>query len=357
MQVYLVTLLLVFISASSVSRYIVDIDEFGRRQYSRNGIICISLTVLILSFVSGFRWRVGTDFTGYVNLFYRARTTLVSDFLSYKEPGITLLAFIGGYIANNPIILFILTSIITITLYIVTIEKYSDTFILSILLYMFIGSWHGAFNGIRQYIAAAIVFAGHRYIFEKKLIKYLLVIAIASLFHRTVLIMIPVFFLVGRKITFKNLFFTLIAVYAIRVSYDYLFSIMSFLKGSDQTQYNYMLTEVNVYRVLVAFAPLVMAILLYRSVFFKNEENSFYVMLMVVNAGFMLATSGSAYLARVGIYTEAFATLGLPRIIDGYREDNRKFLTIVIVLLYFAYWIYELYVRGLINFTWWFSTI
>ena len=40
------------------------------------------------------------------------------------------------------------------------------------MLYIFIGAWHGSFNGMRQYLAAAILFSGHRFIKERKFKEY-----------------------------------------------------------------------------------------------------------------------------------------------------------------------------------------
>lgn len=353
MFVYLLTLLIVTVTAAQAEKHRIRHEQFKLNQYDRTGVRFIRLTVFILAFVSGFRWYVGTDFGGYVSLFYRAPYILWNAIRTYSEPGTPFISLIARYIYNKPVSFFVLSSLLTVFLYINTIKKYSNDFLLSVLLYVFIGSWHGAFNGVRQYIAAAIVFAGHRYIYERKFVKYLLVVAIASLFHRTVWIMAPVYFIVSRKITLKNLVLAIAASVALRLSYELLFSIMSVLKGSDQTQYSYMNTAVNVFRVLVAFAPLLLVPFL-RCPGFFNPENSFYIMMMIVNACFMLGTSGSAYLARAGVYTEAYMSIALPKLFSSSRKDT-KLLRFVMVVCYLMYWLYDLSVRGISNYHWWFA--
>ena len=54
-------------------------------------------------------------------------------------------------------------SLITVGLVTYTIAKESNYYLISILMYIFLGSWHESFNSVRQSAAAQIfVFGGHR---------------------------------------------------------------------------------------------------------------------------------------------------------------------------------------------------
>ena len=149
----------------------------------------------------------------------------------------------------------------------------------------------------------------------------------------------------------------MIAVVVIRYSYDYIFGLMSNFKGNDQTQYSYMNTEVNIFRILVAMAP----ILLYFMTCYKNRlednlETKFYSMMLFVNAAFMLATSNSAYLARIGIYTETFTVFAYPKMLEQIKLKMRIQYKIVILVCYFLYFAYQIYASdSLKNFEWIFS--
>ena len=299
MVVYLTIVILILIFTMNIEKQVVDIN--GQRKYSQRGKIQVALCAIVLIFVSGFRWKMGTDFSAYISIYNHCKENWLDAITSFDEPGIAVLSKIASELYDSPVTFFVLIAVITVLLNVITIKKYSNLFQMGILLYIFIGSWHGSFNGIRQYLAAAIIFAGHRYIYEKKFIKYLLVIVMASFFHITSLVMLPVYFLVNKKISWKRICIVAIVVLLIRYSYDYLFAIMSFIKENDQTQYAYMQRDVNAIRIIVAFAPLMLALLGKNTKEMQNSETQFYVMLLVVNAGFMLGTAGSAYLARVGI--------------------------------------------------------
>ena len=324
----------------------------GCRRYSQMGNLQIILCASVLIFVSGFRWKVGTDFGAYISLYSRLKKEWLYSIMTFDEPGIAVLSKVGSLIYDSPIILFVLTAFITVSLYVITIKKYCNLFQMGILLFVFIGSWHGSFNAMRQYLAAAVIFAGHRFIYEKKILKYLLVVVLACCFHITALVMLPIYFLVNKKVSLKSICVIVGMVLLIRYSYDYLFAIMSFIKESDQTQYAYMLRDVNSTRIVVAFAPLLVALLAKDTKEIQNPETQFYMMLLIVNAGFIFGTSGSAYLARIGIYTECFGTLALPRLMNCFKRDSKKLAILIILVLYFIFWFYELHARGLFDFQW-----
>ncbi len=214
-------------------------------------------------------------------------------------------------------------------------------FIICIALFIFVGTWTGTFSGVRQYLAAAILFAGHRYMYDRKFWKYLLVVLAASAFHITALIMLPVYFIANKRISVKSILLILAMTIVLRLSYDYIFSLMSFIKNTELTEYDYMLTEVNIFRILVTLAPITLYFGSVRSVR-EDPETQFYSLLMFVNAAFMVATSNSAYLARVGIFTETFLVFAYPRLTKGYAPNIRAFLKATIVILYFFYFLHQL---------------
>lgn len=357
MIVYLVTVFLIMIFSINMDRQVIGVDSRGRHIYNGKGQLMIFLCIAVLTFVSGFRWNVGTDFSTYISMYGRLKHDWINMLGLFDEPGIAVLAKISSEIYDSPVIMILLSALITVFLNVITLKKYSVGFQISILFYIFIGAWHGSFNGIRQYLAAAILFAGHRFIYEKKFFKYVAVVLVAMLFHRTAIVMLPVYFLGSKKISLKSISVVAITVLVIRYSYDYLFEVMSFFKGSDQSEYSYMTSDVNAIRILVAFAPLLIAVLARKTAVMRDNETQFYVMMLIINAGFMFGTSGSAYLARVGIYTDMYATLAFPKLIGCFKKESRKMALLLILGLYFVFWVYELYARGLLEFSWSFGRL
>ena len=353
MLTYYVTITLVFFISyyAQSRRWVIIGDEMVE---SKKYNVFVFFTALILIAVSGLRFGVGTDFFGYALHYRISWQELWNNIITFHEPGTDIIAYFSQYLYNDSVTFIFLTALVTVFLNVNTIRKYSDDFCLGVLLYIFIGAWHGSFNAIRQYLAAGVLFYGHRMILERKFWKWTIIVFIAMLFHRTALVMLPIYFIANSRDRRIGILMLLIMVGAMFMSGDFLFSIMGELKGADQTQYAYMQQSVNSIRILVSFAPIVLLPFMPRKA--KNDrETGFYLMMLASNAGFMFATASSAYLARVGIYTDIYATIAFPRIINAISKDGRSanIFRIFIILLYFGFWFYEVYSRDTLrNFYW-----
>ena len=99
-----------------------------------------------------------------------------------------------------------------------------------------------SFNGIRQAIAISIIFLSIKYLIENKISKTIIIILIASLFHYSAIIFLPIY-MIGSKIYIsKNLLiiFTLIFLLIPNIFLiNYLQNILSFLP-----KYSYYLNEI-----------------------------------------------------------------------------------------------------------------
>ncbi len=316
--------------------------------------IILSLALILMS---AFRYRVGTDF----NTYYRNRVVefqpIIDSLVHFKEPGIKVLSFLAHSIYDNGQSLIIISAILTVGLYCWTIYKYHATYLISMLLYILLGEWQGSFNGIRQYLAAAIVFAGHRYIFRRDFIKYCIVVLIASLFHISAVIMIIPYFLLARKPDITQLIILSVGAALLSFSYETIFSLIEKVKGSVlNTSDPYITGSVKLPRILVAFVPVFVYVLMGKKTGHTLEQD-FYINSLFFHAFTMLAGIGSRYLSRIGIYTGASVVIGygfLFQIVED--ERSRKALIFVSLGLFFVYWIYSLQNGNLIPFRWFFDS-
>ena len=128
-------------------------------------VIILSLTLIC---VSGLRYRVGADYMAYYHNRVMDWQVVWNSLITFKEPGIKFLSFLSRAVMDDGISLIFLSALITVGLYCRTIYRHHAMYLISMLLYLFMGDWQGSFNGVRQYLAAAILFAGHRFIFDRK---------------------------------------------------------------------------------------------------------------------------------------------------------------------------------------------
>ncbi|MCL2670814.1 MAG: EpsG family protein [Clostridiales bacterium] len=307
---------------------------------------------LSLAIVAGLRYRVGVDYPQYA-LNYDAHYSPAGflEIIRVQEPGIYVLAKIGKLFYADYASFFFVSALFTIGLVVITIGKYSPVVCLSILLYMLMGGWHVTFNAIRQCAAAAVVFAGHRLILERKFWRYAIVIFFGGLFHVSAWLLILPYFFAGKNLDKRQ--WTIIAIIVLvgMLSYDRIFSFVDEVRGQENYLLgaggNYATRVVQLPRILVSWAPI---LLLY---FFKERktwselplwdtEKEFYANLTLFNAALVTASMNSAYFARIGIYTNLYAVIGIPHILElAPNKKVRSLVTALCVALYIVYWFVE----------------
>lgn len=159
------------------------------------------IPLISLSLLASLRsYRVGTDTGNYTRYFRSELNTYNYSFHEDIEYGYQLLEYIILHFTHNYFWLFIVCSLIVISCYLVIIRKYSVNYILSVFIYITLGSYLFFFNGLRQGIAMAIIVLATPYLLQKKTIKFLLMVGLASLFHTSALFIIPFYFLINFNI-------------------------------------------------------------------------------------------------------------------------------------------------------------
>ena len=295
--------------------------------------VFLFLTAAMLIFVAGCRYYVGTDYGAYYKGLTIYAPRLEESIREFDEPGLPLVATIVSWFTDDGAYLVFACSLLTIGLFLTTIYRNENSFLMVSLLFMFL-PWNGTFNGVRQYFAAAVLFAGHRFIYEKKIWKWLLTVFIASCFHITALVMFVLYFLLRNKVSIRNIILLAIGTYIVSANYDSIFSLVGLLKDTDMTSLNtYATTSVNVLRILVSCSPAIACLVLY----YKKEltdEQTFYMTSLIIHAAAMVAASNSAYLARIGIYTSPFVIVALPKLCRTNNKMVENILRIGIVCLY-----------------------
>ena len=178
----------------------------------------------------------------------------------------------------------------------------------------------------------------------------------ASLFHFSAVVMIVPYFLFTRKSDITQLVLLTIGAAVLSVSYELIFRLIGEAKGTVlNTSDPYMAEGVRLPRILVAFIPVVLYIVLCK----KNDhtpEQNFYINAIFFNAFAMLAGMGSRYLARIGIYTSATVIVGYGYLFQTIEDERTRSITVyAAMVLYFLYWVYSLQSGSLIPVRWCFD--
>lgn len=157
--------------------------------------------LIVLSLFAGIRsFRVGTDSWNYTRDFRSGLDIYNFQFNESVEIGYQVLNYTLLSLTYNYFWLFFISGLIVVYCYLQIIKRYSVNYWFSVFLLITLGIYTFFFNGLRQGLAMAIFTLAIPYLLEKRLIPYLLVCAIASLFHITALFIVPFYFIVNLKI-------------------------------------------------------------------------------------------------------------------------------------------------------------
>ena len=351
MTTYYVTIVLVALFCSFAVYYDYKIEQFNSlKQYNhpKMTLVFYILAVSVLIFVAGFRYYVGADYGNYFNSTENKDDVFFDKILDLDEPGYYFICWLVVLFKGNGAVVIFVCAAITIFLFLRTIYKNTNCLFLSTLLFIFLGCWHGSFNGVRQYLAAAIIFSGIRFIKERKFWKYALVVFIAFLFHSSALLMIFIYFIAYNKINLKNITLLVVGSLIILYSFTEVLNFAGFLLKQEFIESDYITRSVNTFRILVAIAPAVFFLFLYqkRSI---TKEQLFWINMLIINGVMMFATSNSAYLARMGIYTAPFSAIGISELVKGAHSKDKNLITLSIVLAFFVFWWYEVSKANTLN--------
>lgn len=196
MFVYLATYLssLLFIMVAEKYRAILANNQSGQRILAKLPYcLLIFIGLLIPAIIAGVRdYSVGTDVLVYGNTWFNRAFT--ADYKTYIEwatsssvgSGYAFLNYVISRFTNNPHIFYFVYNFLENIIIFLGIKHFSGqinvTLGMSTYYFLF---FNVLLNILRQGMALALIVWGLKYVVDKKFIKYILVVAVATLFHNT----------------------------------------------------------------------------------------------------------------------------------------------------------------------------
>lgn len=165
---------------------------------NRKGNVFFIIVFLILSLLAAIRAdSVGIDTVSYTGIFERfCNGQSLEDVRSWAttvEPGYLFFCYLISKISNSRILFLLINACIIYGGFFSYIKRYGINVMMSVL--MFIALFYtSTFNVLRQYVAIGILFFALKLFRERKLLKALILIAVAITFHTSSVLLIPIFF-------------------------------------------------------------------------------------------------------------------------------------------------------------------
>ncbi|HJC92075.1 MAG TPA: EpsG family protein [Candidatus Mediterraneibacter excrementigallinarum] len=268
-------------------------------------------------------------------------------------------AVIKCIIGNRQAVYFIIVAVIQCFLLFKIYRKYSTSFAVSF--FLFIAStdyisW--IFNGMRQFVAVTITVACFPWILEKKYVKAIILILIASLFHQSALLVIPFVFIVqGKAWNAKTLVFIAAVVVAVLFA-DRFTDILDTMLA--ETQYQNVVSDweswqddgTNILRVLVYSVPAILSLIGIK--YIRQEDDpiiNICTNMSIASAGLYVIsmfTSG-IFIGRLPIYFSLYGYILLPWLIKNmFTKRSAQLIYSTMIVAYIGFYMYSVYTMGMI---------
>lgn len=188
-------------------------------------------------------------------------------------------------------------------------------------------------SAIRQTIAILFFIISVKYIYERKIIKYIFCLVIAAGFHKSSLLLIPFyFFLNTKKISKKEYVFIFLSIIFIFTNY---FQILLNIILQKFPGYIFYLKNAqgNSIRSIIFSAVYFIFVLLYLNRL--KEKKIIYGKLYLISTIISIWTIKIAMLTRIGMYFDIFMIITIPNLLEEIKDKNiRLFFTMILFSIF-----------------------
>lgn len=329
------------------------LNRWSRQQVF--SVTAVGILFVLLTGLAALRVEVGNDYGKYVDIFHEIYMGTDEAYV-VTEPGFNFVVnavyTLSGF--ENYLLVFGLFAAATAFVFLKAMYEQSEDFSGTFAMFMLLGLYFRSFTTVRYYFVLALTLYAIRYVRRREVLKFLTLIFFAALFHKSVLVVIPLYlaaFLPWKK--------WLVAAGAVCASVVVLFQeqileiALWFFPTFRGTIY---LTQdvgliANASGIIRCGLVLLLAACCLRESVWEKWECRFYLKLSVL--GFVLYTCGSflPLIDRLAYYLITPQILLVPAICRLVRHPLKKKLLYAAVGLfllgYFAYFLKTAYGSGI----------
>lgn len=327
-------------------------------KYIYDGSTCyLTIFAVLFIFLATARdYSVGIDTPMYQYAFEQVyKKDLLDVVLQYKwgdsEVGYQVFEwFIGRSFGNFRVLLFLESTLYVMGVFTV-VKKYSKNVSFSVVLFLALGYYTESLYLLRQFMAMGICMFSVKLADEQKLVKFLVMIFIATLLHSTAVIFIPIysFFYLTRKVKInddikikkvrKYLFILLAFLIICNIMGTRIFI---FLAKYSRMQYSFGSESngqlMNLYFIISALIGII-----YIEKLIKREQiNTVLLICAIVSACIYSVTRFTGGANRLSYFYSIFTVLYIPHIVSSINDKIIRYIVLcgyVAIAIYYFFFI------------------
>lgn len=315
-----------------------------KKEKRNNIFINISFVVLFIVLIIREPY---SDMIEYIKFFKNINIFSMSQILNSKWEilYVALNVFIKLFTNNDRIFIIILAIIGLIGPYFF-IKRYSKNYLFSVILFIILGIYHFDFYVIRQSITISILLLSIKYIEQKKLLKFLIMVLIATGFHTSALVFIIAYPICNIKVNVKwilvcsaialTTFLASTKIINLIYSYSAYGTYMNMKNVSDGRGLLLVLIVIFIAMFIINYFNNKTHIKSTNKMFIQREAedtNSIFFNMTMMGILFQFLSLSQGVIVRLAIYFIIGNIILIPNVICEVKDKKYKLFYCVIVLL------------------------
>ena len=213
------------------------------------------------------------------------------------------------------------------------IYKYSDEPYISYISLISLGYFYFSLTGLRQILAVSFILISYKYLREKRLVWFVLLVMLASLFHTSALIFLIAYPFSYIKLGIKQMLLIFTSLFLIMFFYSRIFDLIEIIAWDDRIYY-YLVHD----RAL-NFSGFIIHLLIFLFCLYHKEKivdhdikNISLYNLLILGLIFQFFSNIIAEFFRVAMYFNIFSIILIPKSLAAIKNKKKKIITYVFIL-------------------------
>lgn len=333
----------------------IGIQSFNGKTYSLDKIYMF-VVMFFLIFFSGIRGDFTTDYINYDWLFqngYPSKTII--ELLKEREFGFAFINRIIYSVNHNTVTFMIVLSALTILCYYKMFKKHSQDYLVSLVMLIVLDNYFISFNLVRNILACALFFLVSELIISKKLFQYIIFILLISTIHKTAILMLPMYWILGMDFRIKKhhifpLLFLLSSIIFMIFFNEIVFFTQRFI-GYDWDKSGYGIGKGSIGSLMKSIFLFIIVLVLMTKNDYANIKERIWFNGCIFNVFFQFCSFRLFMMQRIGFYFSGFFLLLIPLLISRKGGRERKLWKYAIIGFCILYAV--LFRRNTIYYTFW----
>ena len=320
--------------------------DYANRSRMINILMLVSIFT-VLTLLAALRLEVGNDYGTYVVTCHE----IFQKGYVVTEPGFNFVVRVLYTLSGKEdyLLMFGVFAAAIVAVFLKVLREQSESFAWAFFMFMTMGLYYRSFNTVRYYFALALATFAIRYLIDVNTVnafKFLATILFASLFHKSVLIVIPMYIIA--RIPWKKWALIPLAVFgaAAALLHNQIMEIALKLYPS----YNNTVYIEETHTIIENAAPImgclfmiVIGIICYKEAVKDRADNRMYFNMNIMAVVLYLSCFWLPLVTRFAYYLTTVQILLIPNIICSVRDTRKKkgisIAVIVFCILYFIYFL------------------